>query len=104
MYLSNKVSDLDRKMNSTVNVALKATSDIDSSPLSIIVRASTSGAGGRGFHPGLRHTKDVKMIPVHGYLATLLSAHHYTASTGFSSPKNTAYHQPCMSNKKMKKV
>ena len=44
-------------------------------------RASASGAGGRGFDPGPRHTKGVKnMVPV----ATLLGAQHYKASTGSS--------------------
>ena len=38
--------------------------------------------GGRRFDPGLRHTKDVIMVPV-----TLLDAQHYKASTSFSSPK-----------------
>ena len=51
---------------------------------SVIVRASASGAGCRGFDPGPDHTKDFKMVPV----ATLLGAQHYKASTGFSSPKN----------------
>ena len=44
-------------------------------PDSIMVRASASEAGGRGFDPGPRQTKDVKMVPV----ATLLCAQHYTA-------------------------
>ena len=43
-------------------------------------RASASGTGGRGFDPGPRHTKGVKMVPV----ATLLCAQHYKASTGSS--------------------
>ena len=43
-------------------------------------RASASGAEGRGFDPGPRHTKGVKMVPV----ATLLGAQHYKASTGSS--------------------
>ena len=32
-------------------------------PESVLVRASASGAGGRGFDLGLRHTKGVKMEP-----------------------------------------
>ena len=48
-----------------------------------MVRASASGAGGRGFDPEPRHTNDVKKVPV----ATLLGVQHYKASTGFSSPK-----------------
>ena len=50
----------------------------------VMVRASASGAGGRGFDPGPDHTKDFKMVPV----ATLLDAQHNKASTGFSSAKN----------------
>ena len=48
---------------------------------SVMVRASASGAGGRGFDPGPGHTEDFKMVPV----ATLLGAQHFKASTGFSS-------------------
>ena len=35
---------------------------------SVMVRASASGAGGRGFNPGLGHTKDFKN-GTNGYLA-----------------------------------
>ena len=52
-------------------------------PESVMVRASASGAGGRGFDPESLHTNDVKMT----VLYTLLAAQHYKASTGFSSPK-----------------
>ena len=52
----------------------------ESGPDSANGRASASGAGGRGFDPGPRHTKGVKMVPV----ATLLGAQHYKASTGSS--------------------
>ena len=41
-------------------------------PDSVMVRASASGAGDRGFDPRPRHTKDVKMVPV----TTLLCAQH----------------------------
>ena len=57
----------------------------ETGPDTVMVRASASGAGGCGFDPGPRHTKDrltLKMVSV----ATLLGAHHYKASTGFSSP------------------
>ena len=57
---------------------------------SVMVRASDSGAGGRGFDPEPGHTKDLKN-GTSGYLAwrsaTLHGAQHYKASTGFSSPK-----------------
>ena len=49
-------------------------------------RASTSGAGGRGFDTRPHHNKGVKMVSV----ATLLGAQHYKAITGFSSPNK--YH------------
>ena len=48
------------------------------SPNSSSGRASTSGAGVRGFDTRSRHTKGIKMIPV----ATLLGAQHYNVSTG----------------------
>ena len=41
-------------------------------PDSVMVRASASGTGGRGFDPGPHYTKDAKMVPV----ATLLGAQH----------------------------
>ena len=46
----------------------------------LLLRASSSGAGGRGFDPGPRHrhTCDVITVPV----ATVLGAQHYEASTG----------------------
>ena len=48
-----------------------------------MVRASTSGAGGRGFDPGPHRTvsKTLKMVPV----ASLLGTQHYKANIGFSS-------------------
>ena len=49
-----------------------------------MVRASASGAGGRGFDPGPGHTKDFKNGTI---VAALLGVQHYKASTGFSSPK-----------------
>ena len=66
-----------------------------------IARAYALGAGGHGFHLGLCHTKDLKMVPV----ATLLDTHQYQASTGFTSPKKysiTEKHR--MSGKKIWKV
>ena len=48
---------------------------------SVMVRASASGTGGRGFDPGPHYTKDAKMVPV----ATLLGAQHsHMANTSFS--------------------
>ena len=41
-------------------------------PDSVMVRASASGAGDRGFNNGPRQSNDVKMVPV----ATLLGAQH----------------------------
>ena len=55
---------------------------------SVMVRASASGAGGRGFDPGPGHTKDFKN-GTSGY--KLLGTQHYKASTGFSSPKKQKY-------------
>ena len=51
-------------------------------PVSVMVRASASRAGGRWFDPGSRNTKDFKIVPV----AALLGAQHHKTNTLISSP------------------
>ena len=57
-------------------------------PDSVMVRASASEAGGRGFESGPRLTKDVKN-GTSGYLI-------HKASTGFSSPQKIKKITPVM--------
>ena len=49
---------------------------------SVMLRASASGTGGRGFDQGPRHSKDVNGTSVY-----LLGARPHGASTGYLLPK-----------------